>query len=154
MQVQLLLKTREAPCFFFTESLGETTGDWVHQRVHEDTREGNRYLRRRGRGYGEQKITVNKWLQLTNTPYIVSKSKAALTTRVNNDYLLLLTIRRVRKLQPPVHCNFLFPISPATPPEISVPFASILVHALVYSVSCRFSQALSKEETWRFSGLQ
>ena len=65
-------------------------------------------------------------------------------------------------------------ISPATPPEISVPpdelrwyvfplhvdmcfpwlcvpFASILVHALVYSVSCRFS--LSKEETWRFSGL-
>ena len=38
MQVQLL-ETREAPCFFFTER--GTTGDWVHQRVHEDIREGN-----------------------------------------------------------------------------------------------------------------
>ena len=44
----------------------------------------------------------------------------------------------------PLHVDMCFP-------WLCVPFASILVHALVYSVSCRFS--LSKEETWRFSGL-
>ena len=50
------------------------------------------------------------------------------------------------------HCMCSAPTRGYVFPWLScVPFANILVHALVYSVSCRSS--LSKEETWRFSGL-